>query len=83
PVNASSDIAGTKVQIISVPFAGGTLKVLAEGDYPILSPDSKTVACIKSSQVYTMPIDGSGTAKQLFNAKGNISNLEWSPNGKQ
>lgn len=83
PVNASSDIAGTKVQIISVPFAGGTIKVLAEGDYPILSPDSKTVACIKSSQVYTMPIDGSGTAKQLFNAKGNISNLEWSPNGKQ
>ncbi|MBR2648912.1 MAG: S9 family peptidase [Sediminibacterium sp.] len=83
PVNASSDISGTKVQIISVPFAGGTIKVLAEGDYPIISPDSKTVACIKSSQVYTIPIDGSATAKQLFNVKGSIGSLEWSPNGKQ
>lgn len=83
PVNASSDISGTKVQIISVPFAGGTIKVLAEGDYPIISPDSKTVACIKSSQIYTMPIDGSATAKQLFNVKGSIGSLEWSPNGKQ
>ena len=83
PVNASSDISGTKVQIISVPFAGGTIKVLAEGDYPIISPDSKTVACIKSSQVYTIPIDGSATAKQLFNVKGSIGSLERSPNGKQ
>lgn len=83
PVNANSDIAGAKVQIMSVPFTGGAVKILAEADYPVISPDSKKVACIKSSQVYTMPIDGSSTAKQLFNAKGNSSSVEWSPDGKK
>lgn len=81
PINAASETNPFKVQVGSVPFAGGDTKFLSEGDAPEISPDSKSVAFIKGGQVFTALIDGSSTAKNIFTTRGTVSSLEWSPNG--
>ena len=81
PLNAASEPTPFKVQVASIPFAGGELKYLSEGDAPEISNDSKSVVLIKSGQVWVAPIDGSSVAKTLFTTKGTVSSLEWSPSG--
>lgn len=81
PINASHDVNPFKVQIASVPFAGGETKYLSEGDAPEISPDGKTVAFIKNGQAWQAPIDGSAAAKNLFTTRGSVSSLEWGPDG--
>ena len=81
PINAANETNPFKVQVGTVPFAGGDTKFLSEGDAPEISPDSKTVAFIKGGQVFTAPIDGSSAAKNIFTTRGSVSSLEWSPNG--
>lgn len=72
-----------KTQLFSVPFAGGDIKALSEGDLPVLSPKSDVVTFIKGHQVWTVPIDGSTAAKNLFTTRGNVSSLNWSPDGSR
>ena len=83
PVNPSFTTEQFKVQIISVPFAGGDAKTLSEGDEPTLSPKSDVVVFIKGGQVSTVPIDGSAAAKSLFVTRGTVGSLEWSADGSQ
>ncbi len=83
PTNPSSEPEPFKVQIASVPFDGGTLKYLSEGDDPLISPDSRQVAFIKGDQVWSVPVDGSSAAKRLFTARGKMGSLEWKPDGSQ
>ncbi|HLX92672.1 MAG TPA: prolyl oligopeptidase family serine peptidase [Puia sp.] len=81
PVNPSSEDTASKVQVASVPFTGGRVHFLSEGDGPAVS-DRDSVAFIKEGQVLAAPIDGSGTARSLFTTRGAVSSLEWSPDGK-
>jgi dipeptidyl aminopeptidase/acylaminoacyl peptidase len=83
PRNPSSAPVAPKIQLYSVPFAGGDEVLLAEGDYPVINPNNKEVTFIKSNQVWTVPIDGSKPAKMLFYAKGRNGSIEWSPDGKK
>ncbi|HZY82283.1 MAG TPA: prolyl oligopeptidase family serine peptidase [Cyclobacteriaceae bacterium] len=83
PVNPSFTAEQFKVQIISVPFAGGEAKTLSEGDEPAISPKSDVVIFIKGGQPSTVPIDGSAAAKSLFVTRGTVGNLEWSDDGSQ
>jgi dipeptidyl aminopeptidase/acylaminoacyl peptidase len=83
PVNPAFDIAGTKVQVWTLPFAGGTPKLVSEGDYPVISPKGDQVAFIKSGQIWLAPVAGSATAKNLFAGRGNYSGIQWSPDGSQ
>jgi len=83
PVNPSFTPEQFKVQIISVPFAGGEAKTLSEGDEPSISPKSDVVVFVKGGQVSTVPIDGSVAAKSLFVTRGTVSSLEWSGDGSQ
>jgi dipeptidyl aminopeptidase/acylaminoacyl peptidase len=83
PINAANETNPFKVQIGSVPFDGGPTKFLSEGDAPVISPDSKTVAFIKGGQVFTAPVDGSAPAKNIFTTRGSTGSLEWSPDGKR
>ncbi|MFD2570831.1 S9 family peptidase [Spirosoma soli] len=82
-VNTSSSPISPKVQLWSVPFAGGEAKALAEGDEPALSPKNDKVAFVKGDQVWVAPINGSAGAKTLFTARGKNNSLEWSPDGTQ
>ncbi|GAA4410568.1 S9 family peptidase [Nibrella viscosa] len=83
PVNTTSSPVPPKVQIWTVPFAGGEPKAIAEGDEPIVSPNSDRIAFVKSGQVWSAPVDGSSAAKTLFTARGTNGSLAWSPDGSK
>jgi dipeptidyl aminopeptidase/acylaminoacyl peptidase len=82
PVNPDFETQPFKVQVASIPFAGGPVKYLSEGDAPAVSPDSKEVAFIKNGQAWSAPIDGSAPAKNLFTTRGKVGGLQWSPDGR-
>lgn len=52
---------------------------------PVVSPDGKKVVYdqILQQQLWTVPIDGSRPAKQMFWNRGAISDPQWSPDGKR
>ncbi len=73
-----------KIEIWAVRINGASSekpKLLAEGDYPVISPRGDRVAFTRGQAIWVVPIDGSAPAKQLFFARGSSSSPEWSPNG--
>ena len=83
PVNPGLSTMQTRVQIWSVPFAGGEPKMIGDGDAPVISPKSDRVAFVKERAIWTVPIDGSTAAKRLFFARGDCGSPEWSPDGSR
>lgn len=83
PVNPAFSASPYKVQLISIPFAGGEPKSLSEGDAPAISPNSDVLAFIKGGQAWSVSIDGSVPAKSLFTTRGTVGSLQWSPNGSK
>ena len=71
------------VEIWAVPFAGGTPKLLAQGDAPVISPKSDRVAYESGGQIFIVPIDGSEKGKRLFFSRGTSRSPEWSPDGSR
>ena len=82
-VNAASSPVLPLIQIWSVPFTGGIPKLLAEGDYPAISPKGDRVAFIKDDQVWMAPVNGLKPAQVVVNIFGECSGLQWSPDGTQ
>ncbi|RZK49730.1 MAG: S9 family peptidase [Pedobacter sp.] len=83
PVQAASMPVPQKVQIMSIPFSGGRVNILAEGDQAHIFPDSKQVLFSKGGQFMVVPIDGTRPARQYFYARGNNTSPQWSPDGKK
>lgn len=83
PVNANSSPMAPKVQIMSVPFTGGKVNVIADGDYPQIAPNSTQVIFIKGGQIMTGTIDGASPAKNLFYARGSNGSPSFSPDGSK
>lgn len=81
PVNVGSNPQSPRVQIWTVPFAGGDPKVLADGENPVISPRSDRVAFVKGGRVWTVPIDGSAPGSAVFEARGENGDPRWSPDG--
>ena len=80
-VNPGLTTTAMKVQVWSVPFAGGDPKLLGEGDEPMISPKSDRVVFLKERGIWSVPIDGSTPAKRYFYARGDCGSPEWSPDG--
>jgi len=83
PVNANSSPIAPKVQVFAIPFDGGKLITIGEGDNPVISPNGEQVLFAKAGQVMIATIDGSSAAKSLFYAKGINGGYKWSPDGKK
>ena len=81
PVNPTFEPTPFNVKIASVPFKGGDVKYLSEGEAPTISPNGKTVAFIKGGQVWTARIDSTSAAKNLFTTRGTVGSLEWNTEG--
>jgi dipeptidyl aminopeptidase/acylaminoacyl peptidase len=82
-VNPALVTTQMKVQIWTVPFAGGEPKLLGEGDEPLISPKSDRVVFVKERGIWSAPIDGSTPAKRYFYARGDCGAPEWSPDGSR
>ena len=82
PPNPAELPVQPRVQIWSVPVGGGQPKLVAEGDNPVVAPDSERVAFIRNRQIWVAPIDGSRQAQQLFYNRGSSESPVWSPDGK-
>jgi len=83
PVNPTLDPTPTRMQLVAVPFDGGTPKALGEGDNARISPRGDVVAFERDGQIWTVPIDGSAAAKRLFTARGRNGDPRWSPDGSR
>lgn len=81
-INPSQERLIPKVEIWHVPFGNGRAEMLAEGDEPVLSPDNQRIAYIKNRQVWTVSLQDKNTG-QMFEIKGSVGNLSWSPDGTQ
>jgi dipeptidyl aminopeptidase/acylaminoacyl peptidase len=80
-VNPGLTTTQMKVQVWSVPFAGGDSKLLGEGDEPVISPKSDKVVFVKERGIWSAPLDGTTPAKRFFYARGESGDAEWSPDG--
>ncbi len=71
--------------VMSIPTAGGPPKELADGDAPVISPDSATVAFLRDPDrsVWTAPIDVSRDAARVVVDLVSDSDLAYSPDGKE
>jgi len=81
-INPASETNIPKVAIWKVSLESGKAEMLTEGDNPIISPDSKTIAFLKNRQIWTIPV-AEGKASQHFEVKGSVNSFQWSPDGKQ
>src|SRR5215475_5666367 len=70
-----------RVQVWTVPFAGGDPKLLGEGDEPSISPKSDRVVFVRERAIWSAPLDGSAPAKRFFFARGEDGSPTWSPDG--
>ncbi|HLK57901.1 MAG TPA: alpha/beta fold hydrolase [Chthonomonadaceae bacterium] len=80
--NPGSSPVQQKVEILTIPFAGGTPKVIAEGDRPAISPQGDRIALLRSDQVWIAPTDASEPASSLFFVRGKCRDLQWAPDGQ-
>ncbi len=81
PVNPTAAPMPVKVEIWTVPFAGGTPVSLGEGVSPVISPRGDVVVFERARQLWAAPIDGSAPAKKLFEQRGSAADAQFSPDG--
>jgi len=86
PPNPAQLPVQPKIQVWSVPVAGGEAKVLADGDDFAIDPDSSRVVFVNSKEkekrIWTVPIDGSKPAQIMFFARSSSESPTWSPDGR-
>ncbi len=72
-----------QLAVMSIPTAGGAPKLLGEGDTPVISADSSTVAFVHDpdNAVWSAPINGSKEASRLFFDRGQDGDLQFAPSG--
>lgn len=63
-----------------VPTKEGTPRRLGAGHAPAVSPKGDRVAFLHKGQAWSASLDG-GTAEQLFQTRGQVRQLRWSPEG--
>jgi dipeptidyl aminopeptidase/acylaminoacyl peptidase len=71
-----------KMQVWSMPTAGGDPRLLGEGDAPVIAPDATRVAFVKERRIVIAPIDGSKPAEAAVSVSGASQSPAWSPDSK-
>lgn len=81
-INVNADPFPPKVGIHVLSYDGKQHFEIGEGDQPVISPKGDRIAYLKKGQVWISRIDSANAGKQVFNARGTMSDLRWSPDGR-
>jgi dipeptidyl aminopeptidase/acylaminoacyl peptidase len=81
--NPAANPAQPRIQVWSVPAAGGAPTMVADGDDPAIAPDGRRVAFTRDRRVFIAPIEGAGRQLEpAFYARGASAAPSWSPDGR-
>jgi dipeptidyl aminopeptidase/acylaminoacyl peptidase len=89
PVNPSGALVPQNVKIWQVPFAGGLVSTVYEGDEPVISPAKDDAVLIRDGQPWLAELDTTSTDGflkepiRLFKTRGSVTKLQWSPDGEK
>lgn len=81
--NPTSDPAGATQAIYAVAWDTGRVRILAEGDSPVVAPTDYRVVFNKGNQIHIVEIVDGSEPHQLFAARGANFTPQWSPDGKK
>ena len=81
-VNALNLPTLPKVEIWKIHLPSKKAEVVVEGDDFTLGPQNQ-VLYLKAGQVWKADLEGKEKSSQLFQIKGNVNSLEFSPDGKK
>src|SRR3954467_14188948 len=70
--NPTASPVQPKMQVWSVPLAGGLPKLLGEGDDPAIAPDGARVVFLRDRRLWMVRTDAVKPAEQAFFARGTI-----------
>lgn len=81
--NPASSPDAVEQAIWIAPLDGGAPRKLAEGNSPMVSPKGNRIVFLRANQVWTTGLEAADRPVQLIHAKGNASELRWSPDGSR
>ncbi len=88
-VNPAGNTDPQMVRVMQIAFVGGPIRVITEGDFPVISPDNKVVAFIKDGQPWVCKLDTNENEDfleapvRLLKTRGTVHSLKWAPGGKK
>src|SRR5580704_11689761 len=81
--NPASLPQGVDQSIWIAALPGGAPRKLAEGNGPAVSPKGDRIVFLRKGQIWSIDLQDGAKASQLIHAKGDASELRWSPDGSQ
>lgn len=89
PVNPNGNTEPQSVRVMQIAFNGGPIRIISEGDDPVISPNNEVLAFIKEGQPWICKLDTNKNEDfleapvKLFKTRGTVSQLKWSPDGSK
>jgi dipeptidyl aminopeptidase/acylaminoacyl peptidase len=89
PINPYGNLEPQTVRVMQIAFTGGPIRIISEGDEPVISPKNDVVAYIKEGQPWICKLDTNKNEDfleapvKLFKTRGTVSQLKWSPDGSK
>lgn len=88
-VNPAGNTEPQTVRVMQIAFVGGPIRVITEGDFPVISPDNKVVAYIKEGQPWVCRLDTNENEDfleapvRLLKTRGDVHSLTWAADGNK
>src|ERR1700734_3865667 len=81
--NPASLPQGVEQAIWIVPAASGAPRKIAEGSDPAVSPSGDRLVFLRKDEIWSVGLEDAAKPAQLIHAKGQASQLRWSPDGSK
>lgn len=82
PIQTNFDLKSGVIAVYSVNLKTAVVKLLDEGNYPVIHPNSKKVIYTTNvGELKTVAIDGATKPQILLQDRGTVKQYSWSPDG--